>query len=85
MGEITIRVNDATLLKALEEMASLHGKPVEDEIVAVLERAAGDYRKTVDLLTRSRQIRAMSPAVDHADSVEIIHAMREERSRALGG
>jgi plasmid stability protein len=85
MGEITIRLNDATLLKALEQMASVHGRPIEDEVVAVLEHAVGGYRETTGLVERSRQIRAMSPALRHVNSVEIIHTMREERDRALGG
>ena len=86
MGEITIRVSDATVIEALEEMASLHGRPVEEEALSVLERAVDDHRHRVDLVERARQIRALTPkGVRQTDSVEIIREMREERDRALGG
>ncbi|MDN2582593.1 hypothetical protein [Aquibium sp. ELW1220] len=86
MGEITIRLSDATVIEALEEMASIHGRPVEEEARSVLERAVEDHRHRTDLIERARQIRAMTPTgVKQTDSVEIIRAMREERDRALGG
>lgn len=86
MGEITIRLDDATLLKGLEEMASRHGKAVEEEVVSVLERAVDRYRHDLDLIEQSRRIRAMTPKhPKQVDTVEIIREMREERDRALGG
>jgi len=86
MGEITIRVSDATVIEALEQMASIHGRPIEEEALSLLERAVEDQRHKVDLVERARQIRAMAPkGMKQADSVEIIREMRDERDRALGG
>ena len=86
MGEITIRVSDVTVLNALEEMASIHGRPVEEEALSVLERAVEDHRHRLDLVERAREIRAMTPkGATQTDSVEIIREMREGRDRALGG
>jgi plasmid stability protein len=86
MGEITIRVSDATVMEALEEMASIHGRPVEEEVLSVLQRAVENHRHKGDLVERARQIRAMTPGgVVQTDAVEIIRQMREERDRALGG
>lgn len=86
MGEITIRVSDATVIEALEEMASIHGRPVEEEVLSVLERAVENHLHKLDLIERAREIRSMTPeGVKQTDSVEIIREMREERDRALGG
>jgi plasmid stability protein len=86
MGEITIRVSDATVVEALEELASKHGRPIEEEALSILERAIDEHRRGIDLIDRARQIRAMTPkGVAQTDSVEIIRAMRDERDRALGG
>lgn len=86
MGEITIRVSDATLVKALEEMASMHGRPVKTEIEGVLRRAIEDHRRRREIVSRIDEIAATTPkGVTQTDSVEIIREMREERDRALGG
>jgi plasmid stability protein len=86
MGELTIRLDDARLVKALEDMASVHGKSVEAEVRLVIENAVAEYQRRLDLVERSREIRAMTPkGVKQTDSVEIIRQMREERDRELGG
>ncbi|MCO5161710.1 MAG: hypothetical protein M9939_11270 [Mesorhizobium sp.] len=85
MGEITIRLDDATLLKALEEMASVHGRPVETEIEGVLKRAVEEHERRLDIVRRIDEVAATTPkGVKQTDSVEIIREMREERDRALG-
>lgn len=86
MGELTIRVEDAKLLKALEQMALVHGTSVEDEVHRVLAQAVENHARQEDLIKRSRELRAKTPkGVRQTDSVEIIHEMREERDRALRG
>jgi len=86
MGELTIRLKDAGLVQALEEMASLHGKSVEAEVQALIEGAVADYERRLEVVRRAQEIRAMTPkGVKQTDSVEIIRQMREERSRELGG
>ncbi|MEX0406034.1 hypothetical protein ABGN05_10200 [Aquibium sp. LZ166] len=86
MGEITIRLEDATLVKAIEEMASIHGRPVETEIEGVLKRAVEDHQRRREIVSRIDEIAATTPkGVAQTDSVEIIRQMREERDRALGG
>ena len=86
MGEITIRVSDATVMEALEEMASIHGRPVEREIEGVLARAIEGFRRRRAIVSRIDAIADTTPkGVVQTDSVEIIREMREERDRALGG
>lgn len=85
MGELTIRLEDASLLQKLQEMASSHGNSLEVEVQALLEGAVARYEDRLDLVGRSRDIRAMTPkGVKQTDSVEIIRRMREERDRELG-
>ena len=86
MGEITIRLDDSRLLKALEEMASVHGRPIEVEIEGVLKRAIEQHERRRDIVRSIDEIAATTPkGVRQTDSVEIIREMREERDRALGG
>ena len=86
MGEITIRLDDATLLKALEEMALVHGRAVETEIERVLKRAVEEHERLHDIVRRMDKIAATTPnGVTQTDSVDIINGMRAERDRALGG
>lgn len=86
MGEITIRLKDATLLKALHEMASVHGRPVETEIEGVLKRAVEEHERRRDIVRRIDEIAATTPkGVTQTDSVDIVRDMRAERDRALGG
>jgi plasmid stability protein len=85
MGELTIKLEDASLLQKLQEMASSHGNSLEVEVQEVLEGAVAQYEDRLDLVKRAREIRAMTPkGVKQTDSVEIIRQMREERSRELG-
>ena len=85
MGELTIKLEDASLLQKLQEMASSHGNSLEVEVQEVLEGAVAQYEDRLDLVRRAREIRAMTPkGVKQTDSVEIIRLMREERSRELG-
>jgi plasmid stability protein len=86
MGELTIRLKDMGLLQALEEMASVHGKSVEAEVLALIEGAVADYERRLEVVRRAQKIRAMTPrGIKQTDSVDIIRQMREERSRELGG
>jgi antitoxin FitA len=79
MGELTIRLDDAKLIQALEEMASVHGKPLEDEVRAVLERAVEEHARRMDLVRRADEIAAMTPkGVKQTDSSLLI---REDRDR----
>lgn len=85
MGELTIKLDDVTLLAALAEMAADHRQPIEAEVHAVLARAAEDHARRQRLVRRAREISAMTPkGVAQTDSVEIIREMREERMRDLG-
>lgn len=86
MGELLIKLKDAKLLEALEQMAALRHQPLEAEIEALLAKAVADHASRQELVFRSRKIRAMTPKdVAQTDSVEIIREMREERMRDLGG
>lgn len=85
MGEVTIRLDDARLLKTLEDMASVHGTTIEAEARSAIENAAVEHQRRLELVRRSREIRAMTPkGARQTDSVEIIRQMREERDRELG-
>lgn len=84
MGELTIKLEDASMQK-LQEMASAHGNSLEAEVQALLEGVVARYDDRLDPVLRAREIRAMTPrGVEQTDSVEIIRQMREERSRELG-
>ena len=85
MGEMTIKLEDASLLQKLQEMASAHGNSLEAEVHLLLAGAVARYDDRLDRVRRAREIRAMTPrGVKQTDSVEIIRRMREERSRELG-
>lgn len=86
MGELLIKLKDAKLLEALEQMAALHRRPVEDEVESLIQRATEDHQRRLELVRRADEIAAMTPkGVKQTDSLKIIHEMREERTRALGG
>lgn len=92
MGELTIHLEDAKLLETLEQMAASHGRPVAEEVEALVRRAAEEHRRRMSfarnadaLVAEARRIRAMAPKnVPQTDSLEIIREMREERMRDLG-
>lgn len=86
MGELTIKLEDSKLLKALAEMAAVHRQPIEVEINELLQRAVNEHARRLELVRRADEIAAMTPkGIIQTDSVDIIREMREERDRALGG
>lgn len=86
MGELTIRLGDAKLVEALEEMAKVRKHSVDREVNEVLRRAVEEHRRRMELVRQADEIAAMTPTgVKQTDSVEIIRQMREERDREFGG
>ena len=86
MGELTIRLDDVKLVEALTEMAKVRRHSIDHEINEALRRAVQEHKRRMELVRRADEIAAMTPkGVKQTDSVEIIHKMREERDRELGG
>ena len=79
MGELTIKVEDAELLKALEEMAKARHHSVDHEVIEALRRAIADHERKLALLQDVDKIAAMTPkGVRQSDSTDLL---REDRAR----
>ncbi len=81
MGEITIRLDDTKLLKALEEMASVHGHPIESEIEGVLNVKLDPIALVgvCELLHSKPELAfdylADITAIDWQDRIEVVYRM----------
>ena len=79
MGDVVIKLEDATVLAALSEMAKAHNQTLESEIQHLLQKAVKDRAWRLDLLRRAQTITDMTPkSVAQTDSTLLI---REDRDR----
>lgn len=80
MGQVLIRNLEDDVLADYREAASLHGRSLEAELREALRRARPVTQKKRDaLISRLRQIRAMTPA--GARQTPGWRLMREDRDR----
>ena len=79
MGDVTIKLKDATLLAALTEMAKADNQTLESEVETLLSKAVEERSRRLSLLRRAEEIAAMTPkGVVQTDSTLLI---REDRDR----
>lgn len=79
MNDITIKLDDATLVDALSEIAKANNQTLESEIRQLLEKAVDDRHRRLEFYRRAQKISAMTPkGVAQTDSTLLI---REDRDR----
>ncbi|MBL8580641.1 MAG: hypothetical protein JNL61_00250 [Rhizobiaceae bacterium] len=78
MGDIMIKLEDATLLEALSEMAKANNRSVESEVRQLLTKAVDERHKRLEFYRRAQAISAMTPkGVVQTDSTLLIRADRD--------
>lgn len=79
MGEMRIKIEDESLLTRINDLARLHNRSIDEEIVELLRKAVPPTIDRESLYEAAKRIAAMTPkGVRQTDSVEIL---REERDR----
>lgn len=76
MAQVIIRNLDDSVVTLLKVRAHLHGNSLEHELREILAAAARPSR--ADLIAAIDRIRAMTPAGESRDSVDLV---REDRER----
>ena len=83
MGDITIRNLDDSVLRALEERASVAGRSLEEEARRILREAAS--LDDGGVWERMRRFRSGLGGRSFPDSADTLREIRDERTARLGG
>lgn len=76
MGSLTIRIDDESLIKGLEDRALRSGRTVDQEAAAVLASQIGSAGQSPELIARLAALRAATAGMCHTPSEELL---REDR------
>jgi plasmid stability protein len=74
---------DESVLRGLEAAAASHGRSLEEESIAILERAVRRSREA--FIEESRRLQSEMEGRTWRSSAQVVRDMRDERSQRLTG